>query len=37
MMLGLPTGYAIGACALMAALLALVAVATALRLLRSGR
>lgn len=37
MMLGLPTGYAIGACALMAALLSLVAVATALRLLRSGR
>jgi TRAP-type C4-dicarboxylate transport system permease small subunit len=37
MMLGLPVGYAIAACAVMAAVLAVVAVATALRLLRSGR
>jgi TRAP-type C4-dicarboxylate transport system permease small subunit len=37
MMLGLPVGYAIAACAVMAAVLAIVAVATALRLLRSGR
>ena len=37
MMLGLPTGYAIAACAGMAALLAVVAAATAVRLLRSGR
>ena len=37
MMLGLPVGYAIAACAVMAAALAAVAVATALRLLRSGR
>jgi TRAP-type C4-dicarboxylate transport system permease small subunit len=37
MMLGLPTGYAIAACAVMAAVLAVVAVATAVRLLRSGR
>jgi TRAP-type C4-dicarboxylate transport system permease small subunit len=36
MMLGLPTGWAIAACAVMAALLAIVAVATALRLLRSA-
>jgi TRAP-type C4-dicarboxylate transport system permease small subunit len=37
MMLGLPVGYAIAACAVMAAVLAVVAVATALRLLWSGR
>ena len=37
MMLGLPTGWAIAACAVMAAFLATVAVATALRVLRSGR
>ncbi|NWG26410.1 MAG: TRAP transporter small permease [Pseudorhodoplanes sp.] len=37
MMLGLPTGWAIAACAAMAALLALVAVATAVRLMRSSR
>ena len=37
MMLGLPTGWAIAACAAMAAFLALVAVATAIRVLRSGR
>lgn len=37
MMLGLPVGYAIAACAVMAAVLAIVAVATAVRLLRSGR
>lgn len=37
MMLGLPTGWAIAACSAMAALLALVACATALRMLRSGR
>lgn len=37
MMLGLPTGWAIAACAAMAALLAAVGVATALRLMRSGR
>lgn len=37
MMLGLPTGWAIAACAVMAAFLAVVAVATALRVLRSGR
>lgn len=37
LMLGLPVGYAIAACAVMAAALAAVAVATALRLLRSGR
>jgi TRAP-type C4-dicarboxylate transport system permease small subunit len=35
MMLGLPTGWAIAACAVMAVLLAVVAVATALRLTRS--
>ena len=34
MMLGLPTGWAIAACAMMALLLALVAVVTALRLMR---
>jgi TRAP-type C4-dicarboxylate transport system permease small subunit len=37
MMLGLPTGWAIAACSAMAAFLALVAIATALRVLRSGR
>jgi TRAP-type C4-dicarboxylate transport system permease small subunit len=37
MMLGLPSGWAIAACAAMAGLLALVAVATARRLMRSGR
>jgi TRAP-type C4-dicarboxylate transport system permease small subunit len=37
MMLGLPVGYAIATCAVMAAVLAVVAVATALRLLRGGR
>lgn len=37
MMLGLPTGWAIAACAAMAALLALVAVATATGLLRGRR
>ena len=37
MMLGLPTGWAIAACSAMAVLLALVAIATALRVLRSGR
>jgi TRAP-type C4-dicarboxylate transport system permease small subunit len=37
MMLGLPTGWAIAACAAMAALVAIVAVATAVRMLRSGR
>lgn len=37
MMLGLPTGWAIAACSAMAVFLALVAIATALRVLRSGR
>jgi TRAP-type C4-dicarboxylate transport system permease small subunit len=37
MMLGLPTGWAIAACSAMAVFLALVAIATALRILRSGR
>lgn len=37
MVLGLPTGWAIAACASMAAALAAVAIATALRLMRSGR
>jgi TRAP-type C4-dicarboxylate transport system permease small subunit len=37
MMLGLPTGWAIAACAAMAVFLAIVAIATALRVLRSGR
>jgi TRAP-type C4-dicarboxylate transport system permease small subunit len=37
MMLGLPTGWAIAACAAMAVFLASVAIATALRMLRSGR
>lgn len=37
MVLGLPTGWAIAACALMAGVLALVAVATAVRMARSGR
>lgn len=37
MMLALPTGWAIAACAAMAALLTAVAVATAVRLIRSGR
>lgn len=37
MMLGLPTGWAIAACSAMAVILALVAIATALRVLRSGR
>jgi TRAP-type C4-dicarboxylate transport system permease small subunit len=37
MMLGLPTGWAIAACAAMAVFLASVAIATALRVLRSGR
>jgi TRAP-type C4-dicarboxylate transport system permease small subunit len=37
MMLGLPTGWAIAACAAMAALLSLVAAATAMRMLRSSR
>lgn len=37
MMLGLPVGHAIAACAVMAAALAVVAVATAFRLVRSGR
>jgi TRAP-type C4-dicarboxylate transport system permease small subunit len=37
MMLGLPTGWAIAACAVMAVFLALVAIATAWRMLRSGR
>ena len=37
MMLGLPTGWAIAACAAMAVFLAIVSVATAFRVLRSGR
>lgn len=37
MMLGLPVGWAIAACAVMAVLLVLVTLAAALRLLRSGR
>jgi len=37
MMLGLPTGWAIAACSAMAVLLAIVALATAQRLLRGGR
>ena len=37
MMLGLPTGWAIAACAAMAAFLASVAIATAVRVWRSGR
>ena len=37
MMLGLPVGWAIALCAVMAALLLVVALATALRLLRGGR
>ena len=37
MMLGLPTGWAIAACSVMAALLALVALATAARLLRGAQ
>jgi len=37
MVLGLPTGWAIAACAVMAALLALVAAATASRLMRGAR
>jgi TRAP-type C4-dicarboxylate transport system permease small subunit len=37
MMLGLPTGWAIAACAAMAAFLALVCLATATRVWRSGR
>jgi TRAP-type C4-dicarboxylate transport system permease small subunit len=37
MMLGLPTGWAIAACAAMAAFLAIVAIATAVRVWRSGR
>jgi TRAP-type C4-dicarboxylate transport system permease small subunit len=37
MMLGLPTGWAIAACAVMAALLAVVALLTAARLLRGPR
>lgn len=37
MMLGLPTGWAIAACSLMAALLAVVGCATALRMWRGGR
>lgn len=37
MMLGLPTGWAIAAGSVMAAFLAVVAIATAMRMLRSGR
>lgn len=37
MMLGLPTGWAIAACAVMAALVAVVAVATAIRMMRGSR
>ena len=37
MMLGLPIGWAIALCALMAALLCIVAIATALRLMRGAR
>lgn len=37
MMLGLPTGWAIAACAVMAVLVAVVAVATAIRMMRGAR
>lgn len=37
MVLGIPQGYAIAACAVMGAFLAVVAVATAMHLLRAGR